>query len=111
MPFYEFSQNNSGGRFTGPAMWVLVEANDHDEANSIAENNGVYFDGCDTGSDCDCCGDRWYRAYRDEGTDVPKLYGQPVDEYLGGPNNHRSSYQDEAPAVMIIFADGHTETR
>lgn len=58
---YEFRQNNSGGRFIG-SQYVLIEANDAAEANDIATRHGIYFDGCKDGSDCNCCGDRWYKV-------------------------------------------------
>lgn len=63
--FYEFCQNNSGGyhdldqsRGIGPI--VFIEANSYQEANDKAEEIGIYFNGCEEGLDCDCCGDRWY---------------------------------------------------
>ena len=71
MKFYEFHQNNSGGHFDkemGHAIWV--QANSADEANIIAEANGVYFDGCEAGLDCSCCGDRWYPVYERSGVDA-----------------------------------------
>lgn len=40
------------------------------------ETHDVYFDGVEDGFDCDCCGDRWYRAYDSEGTDVPMIYSK-----------------------------------
>ena len=61
MSFYAFRQNNSGGTFTQPAINVSVEADSADEANDIAESHGVYFDD-DYEVDCECCGERWYRA-------------------------------------------------
>jgi hypothetical protein len=42
---------------------LFIEANTSDEANSIAEDLGGYWNGVDEGSDCPCCGDRWYSAY------------------------------------------------
>ncbi len=65
--FYHFSQNNSGGSFTfdakrGITHHVIIEAKDDAHANERAESIGLYFDGCDDGPDCPCCGDRWYRA-------------------------------------------------
>jgi hypothetical protein len=66
MPFWEFSQNNSGGSFDKKmGHSIYVEADSADEANSRAEGVGVYFNGCVTGGDCPCCGDRWHAAYGD----------------------------------------------
>lgn len=79
--FYTFHQNNSGGVFEGPARNVIVEATSPEEANRIAQNHDVYFDGCDKGWDCSCCGDRWYPQWScDEGTDVPCHYDEPLTE-------------------------------
>ena len=113
MPFYEYNQNNSGGSFTGPAMYVLVEANNADEANYRAEQNGLYFNGCDAGLDCDCCGDRWYSAWRDGGQAEPMIYGKPVDQFVRDSTSRRSkrSREEKIPLVLIVYADGHTETR
>lgn len=65
MPFYHYDQNNSGGAFIEPALNVFVEASSSEEADAIAEANGLYFDGVVDDIDCDCCGDRWSRAWRD----------------------------------------------
>ena len=63
--FYEFHQNNSGGSFVfneDLSYKVIIEARSADEANRKAEEIGIYFNGCDDGTDCSCCGDRWYPA-------------------------------------------------
>lgn len=67
MKYYKFSQNNSGGTFDTidenvGAHTVVIQAESEKQANKIAESLGIYFDGCDSGSDCSCCGDRWYRT-------------------------------------------------
>jgi len=63
MPFYHYDQNNSGGVFKEPALNVFIEASSHEEADAIAEVNGLYFDGVDKNRDCPCCGDRWSRSF------------------------------------------------
>ena len=64
--WFRFRQNNSGGRWAGPVN-VVVEARSPEEANSLAEASGhVYFDGCSDGQDCDCCGDRWSRQWKND---------------------------------------------
>ncbi len=85
MKFYSFDQNNSGGRFDVDdkvCHRVIVEAKDTDEAIGLVENLGVYFDGCENGMDCDCCGDRWYRPWRgdDGGMTFPYSYGVYTQE-------------------------------
>lgn len=79
--FFEYSQNNSGGSFDiddergiGPRVWV--EAANSDHADSRAESLGIYFNGCDEGMDCKCCGDRWRPAWGDgdESVDVDPVW-------------------------------------
>ena len=79
--FYVFHQNNSGGSYEitdDLACEVIIEAMSGDDANSRAKNIGIYFDGCESGIDCDCCGDRWYETDDNEGTDTPRIYGESV---------------------------------
>lgn len=87
--WYEFSQHNTGGSFDhdperGIGYSVWVEAESYEEANERAESIGLYFDGCDAGIDCDCCGDRWYRkGSYSSGDPVPTRYGktfEPADD-------------------------------
>lgn len=83
--FYTFSQNNSGGSFEvddlyGIGHTVIVEADSADEANTLAEQIGLYFDG---NGDCECCGYRWSDFWSDEeGDEVPSYYGKPILEYV-----------------------------
>lgn len=63
--FYELSQNNSGGSFVVDDKLchrLFIEAESEEEAIDRAEDLGCYWDGVDEGSDCPCCGDRWYRS-------------------------------------------------
>ena len=76
--FYEFRQNNSGGSFDiddtdgiGPRVWI--EATDAKHANARALRLGIYFDGCAGGRDCNCCGDRWSPAWKDDGEDTVEV--------------------------------------
>jgi hypothetical protein len=73
LKWYMYNQNNSGGSFTiypeqGIGETVWVQARNPEEADQRAQGIGLYFDGCDSGQDCDCCdsgqdcdccGDRW----------------------------------------------------
>lgn len=62
--WYKFHQNNSGGKFREPAVEVWIEALDHKHANQRAQDvANIYFDGCESGRDCSCCGDRWHEVY------------------------------------------------
>lgn len=61
--FYEFSQTNSGGYFKHDdhlTHWMIIEADNQEEAEKKAFDMGVYYDGVREGVDCACCGDRWY---------------------------------------------------
>lgn len=90
MKFYTYDQTNSGGGFDcddNVAHYVIIEAEDGAIADMIAENIGVYFDGCDKDMDCPCCGDRWRRSYENEATDKPLIYGEPPEEFAGGTFN------------------------
>jgi hypothetical protein len=83
--FYTFTQNNSGGYFKGPE-YVIVEADSASEANYIALNHTdspIYFNGCRTGNDCSCCGDRWSAVWEDCGTCTPEIYGDADIESYG----------------------------
>lgn len=62
MPFYYYSQNNSGGKFRvdeNLANYLYVEADSAEAADRKASGFGVYFDGY---GDCECCGRRWSEA-------------------------------------------------
>jgi hypothetical protein len=113
MAFFHFSQNNSGGSFDfslddGITHHVVIEARDAEDANVIAVQKGLYFDGCNFGRDCSCCGDRWYRVgeYGDKGGDeVPSLYGAPIPE-LSEP---LTKWMPEGRETAVHYADGRVE--
>jgi hypothetical protein len=63
--FYTFSQSNPGGYFIKNdkiSEYVIIQAESAKEANDIAEDIGIYFDGIRKKIDCSCCNDRWYRV-------------------------------------------------
>lgn len=106
--FYQFSQNNSGGRFTvnsRVAQFVVIEANNADEANARAKEVGMYFDGVYEELDCACCGDRWYPAY-DGGTETPTVYGTPVESYKP---NVKFTPRGE-PLIHVYYLSGEKKT-
>lgn len=105
MPFFTFSQNNSGGFFTGPAKYVIIEALDMSEADDIAERNDLYFNGCESGWDCSCCGDRWGRAWGN-GTEKPEIHGKEP----GHQETWERDSTSDIPRYLIIYADNHTIT-
>lgn len=101
--FYLYHQNNSGGSFGGPAIYVVVEADTPQEANTIAEANGVYFNGVNNGRDCECCGDRWYSMW--EGDTEPDGYHVvATEEEVVEITNQSKSWaeMDTVPALLLI---------
>lgn len=83
--FYTYRQNNSGGFFIiddEVNVYVIIEAASAAEADSIAQDKGIYFDGCESGMDCSCCGDRWIPAtWEDDPTETPQIYGGPPSDF------------------------------
>lgn len=107
MPFFHFPQNNSGGSFTGPAHHVIVEASSGAEANVRAQDEfDIYFDGCRSGMDCPCCGDRWHPIWGgDVGDDLPNVYGMDPAEYA---RKDTFKYRTGC-SVLVAYADGTQE--
>ena len=109
--FHTFNQNNSGGSFdhnTNIRHYVIVEGNDRDDIIRRAEGVGIYFNGCDSGMDCTCCGDRWYTpwdgAYLDT---VPSLYGKPVKVRDSDDKTFIGFLaRDKGSDVVIHYKDG-----
>ena len=87
--FYELSQNNTGGSFdTDDKLChrLFIEADSEEEAMDKAEDLGCYWNGVEEGSDCPCCGDRWYRS--GDSVDLEnsnkRWGGYEVSEWLSG---------------------------
>ena len=109
--FFHFIQNNSGGDFIfekkdGIAAHVIIEADNSEEANHKASEIGLYFDGCQTGQDCPCCGDRWREVWEEEGTEVPLVYDQPPQEYI---DTSKFLWGKKGENVAVHYADGYLE--
>lgn len=82
--YFHFSQNNNGGSFDVSdkvAHHVFIQARSAAEANRLAGDVGIYFNGCESGADCDCCGDRWSEVWDDEGGEMPLIYGADPATY------------------------------
>lgn len=110
MPFYTYNQNNSGGSFIindDVTIAVIIEADSANEANNKAEEVGIYFDGCgNDGPDCPCCGDRWYRAYGDEGDEQPSIYGTPIEESTSSRYSRSRWAEEGQPYAHVYYKDG-----
>ena len=112
--FFCFSQNNSGGSFDEPAMYVIVEAMNAAQANQRAQEIGLYFDGCSTGRDCSCCGDRWYSQWdNSDGDDAPSIYGKALADMNEDDDSlsmrARWSREGRIPYAIISYLDGREE--
>lgn len=108
--FYTYGQNNSGGSFVideNVGQYVIVEADTVEQANDAAESRaGLYFDGCDQGVDCSCCGDRWYRQYyKDDGNKEPMIYGKTIEEFKEDPGMVLRSEM----SIHVYYQDGRHE--
>lgn len=106
--FYNYHQNNSGGSFVidkDVSVNVIIEADSPEEADQKAKDIGIYFDGCDKGFDCPCCGDRWYPAYG-KGDELPSIYGKPIQEYA---DSERIAWEGNAPCAYVYYADGRKQ--
>ena len=106
MPFFEFNQNNSGGWFEfdkdrGIGHYVIVEAENLDEATEKAERIGLYFDGS---GDCSCCGNRWYEPW-EEGTETPMHYGKEIETY----KDQWGRVSPETDGIFVHYKNGVVE--
>lgn len=102
--FWTFNQNNSGGSFDfqpndGITHFVIIEANDITHAMQRALDIGLYFNGCESGMDCSCCGDRWYKPYGD-GDEQPMVYDQPAANARGW------AWMKKGKEICVHFLDG-----
>lgn len=109
--FWEFNQNNTGGKFhedakRGIAHYVIVEAKTVDEASARAQDIGIYYDGCRDGRDCSCCGDRWHEPWGD-GNELPSIYGREVKP--GQPRGQHDTHWMDGAEGYIHFLDGRIE--
>lgn len=108
--FYTFNQNNSGGSFDfdkdeGITHIVVVEADSESRAIAKAREIGIYFNGCDEGMDCPCCGDRWCEPH--EGTEKPAIYGEEITGRYCDGNNH--CWMEPGMEVAVHYKDGRIE--
>jgi hypothetical protein len=96
VPYYIFDQNNTGGSFIGPAVYVAVNGSSPEEANIKAEAAGLYFDGAD---DCGCCGNRWHKAYEAAETFDTR---QEAEAYFIHIWDSHYSYPPSVPFALVV---------
>jgi hypothetical protein len=108
--FFAYNQNNSGGVFDltdNVTHWVIIEAGDATEANAKLEHFGGYFNGCESGRDCSCCGDRWYaQMEEDAGEPEPLVYGKTPAEFVA---ENSFLWMPDGKEVVVHYADGRKE--
>ena len=104
MSYFKFRQNNSFGHFVGTPL-VFVQADNAADANSIAQDHGVYFNGVVDGVDCDCCGDRWYPVQDDAAQDAPiavPVGDGSIDTRVYSDGDNYMDYSGKNWAVKVI---------
>ena len=109
MKWYQFHQNNSGGSFIAPAINVHIEVPTAEKANAIAQCEGLYFDGCEDGRDCECCGDRWYPCGESDAQPVASHYSTPLSNIDRDKiDKSDTEWAKEAGITLhlLIYADG-----
>lgn len=101
--FYEYDQNNSGGYFfieDGITLVVWIQADSNEEADELAEKLGIYFNGCREGYDCECCGDRWYPAYK------RNTKGEMIESLRLSKKYKERWVEEGEPWATVHFKDG-----
>lgn len=106
--FYTYSQNNSFGTFdydyeAGISNYVIIEARNYTEANGIARDIGLYFDGY---GDCHCCGDRWSAQWIEAGSRKPEVYQTPPAVLGSTADIWDHKWIDEGWEGFIHYKDG-----
>ena len=120
MQWYQYRQNNSGGSYQiddDVSILVLIEAPHSVDANAKAQHVGIYFNGCEDGLDCDCCGDRWHKAHRPLHQfatwgrlfDGPLTIHDTVQSYAQTLADECWSADVGQPVVIVYHADGKVE--
>ena len=101
MSYFKFRQNNSFGVFRGTPL-VFVQADNAADANRIAQDHGVYFNGVADGLDCDCCGDRWFPVNDDDAQDQPSSYGYGGGVTVYSDGDNYMDYSEKNWPVKVI---------
>ena len=108
MKYYIANQNNSGGSFVldkerGLTHWVIIEAENYNDAEEKFLSIGGYCNGCENDIDCQCCGDRWYELDEKE---KPEIYNKSIKEYL---ESDSMKWMEEGFEVCLHRADSTKE--
>ena len=101
MSYFKFRQNNSFGVYRGTPL-VFVQADNAADANDIAQDHGIYFNGVADGLDCDCCGDRWFPDSDDDAQDQPSSYGYDGGVTVYSDGDNYIDYAGDVWSVKVI---------
>lgn len=93
MNYYIYRQNNSWGHFMPPAVNLIVEADDAEEADRIAQGMGVYSDP-EGLTDCLCCGPRWEGTFDFSTPDYDEAIASVQTSY----------FAEDIPQVIVVKA-------
>ena len=112
MSWFLITQNNSGGSFRTTDKLchrLYIEADNTDDAKAIAEDLGCYWNGCEAGIDCECCGDRWHEPW-DE-IEFPVKYGDYVFDTIEDYAQHLYStfMRWTQPDGRIFYSNGEVK--
>lgn len=108
MTFYLFDQNNSGGGFDVDediAHRVVIEADSEEAAEEKAFSIGIYYNGCDEGRDCECCGDRWYGCEELDLKDLSKGWEKDFESVENYMQYLADKYGWTNPDCIIHYKD------
>lgn len=112
--FYNYRQNNSGSTWSyddkkGISVNVIVEAASAEEAAARAEEIGLYWNGMDADTDCECCGDRWSMNCEEEGDSIPQVYGVPVHFLTVANFDYGRKWLVDKYECFVHYSDGRIE--
>jgi hypothetical protein len=105
MNYYMWRQNNTGGSFVTDddlSRFVVIQADSYADAEQKAFSFGIYYDGVDSGYDCECCGDRWR-----EGKLVELDEGDSIEDYL---QREEDEYPFPGTMTILHLADWSKKT-
>lgn len=109
MAWFKFDQNNSGGSFDFDDKLthrLFIEADTEEEAEAKAFEMGVYYNGCENGLDCPCCGDRWYGCEELKAKDFEYSGTKTVEEYA---EHLAKNYSWLKPDVRLFYKNGQVK--
>ena len=101
LKWYTFRQNNSGGRFSDPAMVIAIEAHNEAAAKFKAPLCGVD----ESAPYCPCCGERWYLGRCEEHDAKPSLGDVVGTEW----ERFYAPLKNGVPRILYVHADGSKE--